>query len=343
MRRRRFIVFTAMFALIACPVPTTASPAIIDSTVRFSVENVNTSLVPCSSDGGRYTVVGNLVAPRGRQAFATRATTLYVSGSGGASTWHFPLDGYDYAAEQARKGLVSVAIDLLGYGGSGIPNGNDICFGSLADVVHQVIGHLRRGDYQADGTKPVAFEHVALAGHSGGGTIVEIESYSFHDIDALIVASYQDYGFGVDGYPFAGQFGAKCAAGGEPKWAGAADGYAFLFKSQVSYLFFNADQAAIDAFDSRYERDNCGAASSFGQAIAMNEEGVATLSVPVLLVFGDHDIWPPLSPELQRARFRSSSDVSLVTIQNAGHMLMLQRTAPGFRSVMSSWLKERGF
>lgn len=40
--------------------------------------------------------------------------------------------------------------------------------------------------------------------------------------------------------------------------------------------------------------------------------------------------------------FTGSDDVTLVEIDNAGHTLFLQRTAPELRRALSGWLRARG-
>jgi hypothetical protein len=130
--------------------PKPARPSgVVDLPVSFKVENVNRSKVPCLSYGREYTVRGHLVAPGSTlTSAAPRAVTIYLHGTTvGEPTWRFKaVAGYDYAYEQARAGHASVTIDQLGYGASDIPNGNQICTGSQADIVHQIVGKLRSGD-----------------------------------------------------------------------------------------------------------------------------------------------------------------------------------------------------
>lgn len=68
----------------------------------------------------------------------------------------------------------------------------DICFGSRADVAHQIVQQLRSGKYTTDGATSLAFPQIVLAGHSVGGLIAQAEAYTFGDIDGLVVLSYSD-------------------------------------------------------------------------------------------------------------------------------------------------------
>jgi hypothetical protein len=41
--------------------------------------------------------------------------------------------------------------------------------------------------------------------------------------------------------------------------------------------------------------------------------------------------------------YTASPEVTLIEIENAGHTLMLQRTAEEFRTKLSTWLKAHGY
>src|SRR5919204_5206502 len=149
-----------------------ASPRdIVDVPVSFQVQNTNTSRDPCPSDGKSYVVRGDLTGPRAAiEGPAPRAATLYYEGfDTGEWMWRFRLvPGYDYVAQMARLGNVSVTVDQVGYGASGHPPGNDTCIGAQADIAHQIIGQLRSGTYSAEGTSPVKFKKIVLGAHDVG-------------------------------------------------------------------------------------------------------------------------------------------------------------------------------
>ncbi len=54
------------------------------------------------------------------------------------------------------------------YGASDKPIGQEVCFGSRADIAHQMVQQLRSGKYTTDGAASAAFTKVVPAGHSGG-------------------------------------------------------------------------------------------------------------------------------------------------------------------------------
>ena len=314
---------------------------IVDVAVNFTVDNVNRSLVPCPTDGKRYTLSGHIVGPAAAMNDGA-AATLYLHGSSVPEpTWRMPIPGYDYGYEQAQLGHISVTLDRLSYGSSPTPNGHLTCFGGHADITHQIISQLRAGSYGSP--SPIRFARIALAGHSAGQEIAEIAAYSFGDIDALLVGGWGDTSFSVNDLQILLPTILKCVTGGEPKRPGEPGGYAYTFEDRVpELLFHNAEEHVIDAYVARHERDACDPSVAYAQAI--NALTVSRVDVPVLIFFGLNDaLWPPPAGERQRSLFTGSNDVTLLEIPETGHMMMLEQTAPTFRASLSDWLRARGF
>lgn len=364
----RKMLFIAILATILPLIPAPAGAQndehrghgpIVERTVSFEVINQNRSATAslCQGDGKTYTVRGSLVGPAGVQAGRIDSVTLYIHGSGDASTWHFTaVPGVDHITEMARMGHASVFIHSLGFGSSDPVDGNALCFGTLADHTHQVIEQLRAGSYLAGRVLGPAFERVVLAGHSGGAIVAELEAVSFHDADALIVSGWTDYPVPVtlaEDPPGPFFYGAvaglarRCATAPESKEPGGPGGWAFLFttRNEVEILMPNIDPVVLDAFMELYEQDPCGFAVDFAAAIAANIALSPTVAVPVLLAYGDRDpVATVTQVELQRARYAvGNDDVSAQIVPHMGHEVMLERPAPVFRAGLSSWLKARGF
>src|SRR2546423_2102188 len=207
-----------------------SSRDIVDVPVSFVVLSTDTSRPPCPSDGKEYIARGHLTGPRAAiDGPASRAVTLYYAGfDAGEWNWRFKaVPGYDYAAELAKLGHGSVTIDQVGYGASDHPQGNDTCVGAQADIAHQIIGQLRSGAYRAEGHSPVAFSRVVFGAHDIGGAMAELEAYSYHDIDGLMVFTFQNQGFTPFVLGIAANASARCAAGGEPAYPGGPGGYVY--------------------------------------------------------------------------------------------------------------------
>jgi pimeloyl-ACP methyl ester carboxylesterase len=327
------------------------SATVIKRPVTFDVLNVNGTSLACPSDAAPYEVHGYLIAPASKLGSSSssrrRAVTLYLHDfSLGAFFWNFSaVPRYDYAARMARAGHASVVIDRLGYGSSGLPEGDETCLGAQADIAHQVIGMLRMGDYAIEGLTPVRFDRVALAGHSVGGLIANLEAYSFNDVDGLVVVGYTPQ---VTQQAFQEFYVNRtvCEAGGERAHVGGPGGYAYFGQTTTAFRaksFHRAEPAVMDLATRLRARDPCGDTRSIVDALVLDVKSLSRIQAPVLVVCGREDAVTPdfACPYLKR-RYDRSGDVSLVFIPRSGHALPLERAAPSFRSRVSRWLDAHG-
>lgn len=316
--------------------------------VEFTVVNQNRSPVACPADGRSYTVRGHLVAPP-RALARPDSVGLYVHGATlGEFNWRFKdVPGYDTMAELAALGHTSISIDRLGFDSSDHPVGKQMCLGSEADVVAQVIDDLKAGTYRVGKKRGPSFRRVALVGYSAGGAIAEIVGHSFGNADALGVVAWVDRLSPVH-LRLAPDVATLCLTGGEPVEDDGTGpgGYAFSWPSwedQHRDAFDNTEQAVLDAVGSRLNRDPCGYAESLSSAMLVNNVRLSLIDDPVLIVYADRDRIAP-RPSVGAAEERiGSSDVTVATISDAGHTVMLQRSAPEFRSVLHRWLDAHGF
>lgn len=352
---RRYGVVAGFFAVVALVAalllyPTAAVATTTSVPVTFTVTNVNRSGVPCLTDGRTYRVSGRLVAPAGLlSAPGPHSVTLFVHGLGfGRFFWDFSsVAGYDLSAGLAGAGAghASVVIDRLGYGSSDHPLGYLSCVGGQADIAHQIVSQLRSGGYQAGGSSGPAFARVALAGHSAGGLIAQVEAYSFHDIDALAVMSWADTGSSQRAVLEFAKTGVACLAGGNARPGGPA-GYANFGQTAgdfVAVMFHNADPAVIAATVAQRQPDPCGDTASVVQSLVVDVLRVPTISVPVFLAYGDSDaLFPPPAGNQQRMMYRGTRDVTFLSLTNTGHAVTLERSAPILASNMAGWLQAHG-
>jgi pimeloyl-ACP methyl ester carboxylesterase len=331
----------------ARPAAKTPAPAVSEIPVVFTVRNTNTSNTSCPADGKTYEIRGHLVGPAARLASATpQGAALYVHGLGyGEFFWRFKgVPGYDYAgAQAAQAGLVSVTIDRLGYGASGRPDGNQVCYGSEGDYLHQIVTQLRSGAYATPGRTAAAprFSKLALVGHSAGGFMVEAEAASFKDVDALILAGFGNTGPGLPAYAAFGRATLDCNLTPLP------GNYAFFGKTDADFKaahFANADPAVVDAVTAMRAPDPCGDFAGAPASIVADVLGANSIKGPVLIVDGADDaLFPPPAGDNEKLLFTGNPDVTLVTLPGTGHAVTLGRTAPRFRSVVGDWLRGHGF
>jgi pimeloyl-ACP methyl ester carboxylesterase len=262
--------------------------------------------------------------------------TLYLFGyEAGEWNWDLKVAGYDYAAEMARSGQVSLTVDQLGYGASGHPNGNDMCMGSQADIAHQIVSQLRNGRYTMGGRPAIAFRSVTLAGHDVGGQIAEIEAYSYKDIDGLILVTWADQGQ----TPWIIQRSSQAGLDWCPQ---TPSGYVHFISEQEfrDLLFFDAERRVVDASNRLRNPNPCGMIGSAGPSVAFDKIRTSEVRVPVLIVFGADDtlVWTRQGQEQQQNNFTGTNDKTTAFVPDAGHFPMLEKTAPAFRSVVSRWL-----
>ncbi len=280
---------------------------IVELPVAFNISNTNTSGLPCPSDGAAYVVRGYLY---GAEAALSRsgapALTVYLYGfDEGSWVWRMDLAGYHHGAEMAAAGHVSLVLDLLGYDSSDHPDGFQACWGSQADVIHQIIGQLRGGDYSLLGRTPIAFSRIALAGTDIGGAIAQIEAYSYKDLDALIVMIWADQGFTPYLFSLIPEAIRLCGTGGEPAEPaedGSPGGYFRLGGSDEEYRrneFPNVADEVGDAILRLRNRNPCGYALSAFPAIATDPARLGEIEIPVLLLY-------PTSSRSFRARAASN-------------------------------------
>ena len=312
-----------------------AAGGVVDVPVTFRVVNQNRSRVACAADDAEYEIRGHLVAPRSALSGpGGRSVTIYMHGIGWThGYWHFTaVPGYDYATEMARAGHASLVYDQIGYGASGRPDPNAVCYGGEADIASQIGDQLRKGAYGGP-----SFDRVALASHSVMGLASEPEAYSFKDMDAFVVTSWADQGFTQKFRDAARHAQLSCAQ---------ADHAEFSAEVFADAYFANADPAVVEAAarDLRVPVP-CGEPDSAFQAIGANVASLQEVTIPVLLVYGTQDelLGQPGAGENQARLFAGTEDLTLKFVEGSGHALALERTAPAYRAVMSGWLSAHGF
>lgn len=326
--------------------PASAAPSrspVVVVPVSFSVKNTNNTLVACSSDGKDYTVRGHIVAPRSALEHPTAATLYLHAVTWGEYYFSFKgVPGYDFATQLAERGHTSVIVDRLGYGASDKPPGEATCFGSEADVAHQMVQALRHGTYRTGTGEPARFGRVNIGGSSVGGLTSHIEAYTFKDVDAVINMSWGD----VAATPFTLQELAdvlgRCLRGGD---AGAPASYAAFFKNSRDAFYFHSATPDVRAAVPALHPDPCGQLQSIPAAVATDVALLGTIDVPVQVIFGDADAVfgpQPLAAAQQAARYLGSPKVTTTIVPEASHYPLVE--ADHLRAVdgVDAFLTENG-
>ncbi len=327
-------------------------PAFVELPVSFEVRNVNRTAIPCEADGRTYTLEGVMTVPvAALKGDDYDAVTLVVHGLGyGAFFSNFEeVEGYDFAAKAVRAGNVTVAIDRLGYGDSPQPDGFGICFGSHADMAHQVVDQLRSGAYRAGSIDAPAFDSVVLAGHSVGGLIAEATAYTFDNVDGLVVLSWSDVVMSELAMDYAARAVEECETTGGKTSEEGAPGYVAYGATELDFVIghFATGHAPPEVITTTAERRNinpCGDLLSFGAAVETNLANVGRIDVPVLVLTGllDNFFPAPASVRQQTPLYTGTDDVTGVVLPATGHALTLHDTRNLFAADVKDWLRERG-
>ena len=337
----------------AGPAPAAGSTQIVSIPVSFTVHNTNRTTVACPSDGKTYTIKGHITGTKASLAAPT-ATTLYLHAvTQGEFYWTFNgVPGYNVANQQAANGHVSVTIDRLGYGASDKPPGLDSCFGSQADTAHQVVQALRTGSYKIGTGTPKAFGKVFLAGHSAGGLIATIESYTFRDIDGLINFGWSDTTTSAFLTTQLSKTEARCVTnalgvGGilSPIGLGSTSTPKNYepFGDDVAGILFHSATPQVRAAVPAPNPDPCGDLLSIPAALVADSVGVSTDTAPVLVIGGANDaLFPPPDLKLQADRYLASPSVTFQQFDNTAHGFNYEATHLDQVALVSSWLAVRG-
>jgi pimeloyl-ACP methyl ester carboxylesterase len=190
------------------------------------------------------------------------------------------------------------------------------------------------------------FRRVALVGHSLSGAIAQVEAYSYGDVDALGVLSWEDNGTTQRTSTSFTEANAMCGAGGQPAEGGGPGGYAYFGQTEDDYraeLYHDADPSVVTATLPLRNLNPCGDLESALTAITVDQQRLADIHVPVIVAAGKNDaVCSEDGARQQRDLYTGSPDASLVLIDDMGHALTLERRRSVFRDAMAAWLDHHG-
>jgi len=336
LRTRALLLALVLGTLVALPaIATSASAAkpskhrgerVVSRAVVIPVRNTDATSAPCVADGRTYELRGRLVgtrdAVRGR-AGAQRMNLLVHDFGTGGWFWHLrERPAYDYATRLAERGELSLVLDRLGYDGSPLADGRDTCLGAQADLLHQVVQHVRSGSYSFAGDRgkdPAHAAHVVLHGHGVGAALAQLEAGTFDDVDGLVLMSWP-----ASGAARTAQTAACLGGAGYASYGGTDE--------QWRSLLFRTAPAALQASATRLRNaDPCGDVTSLGTTLLAARLAARRVDVPVLLLSGDGAGPAPSYP----------ADVAVTahTVAGAGDALPLEASAPATRGLVLDWLR----
>src|SRR5215212_5612861 len=251
--------------------------------------------------------------------------------------WDVPeINGHEYsfARYMAGRKYAVLAIDQLGTGESGKPNGDMLTLDQTASAIHQVITQMRSGSNAAG----YAFERVVTVGHSLGSINAFYEQGTYNDADAVVTTGMGHVPHVV---PVPAEFIAALlqfeyiAVPGELRPA----------------LFYYVPGADPDVI--QYDRDQLADLLPRAQLVtgilaAFQFDAAAlrfgSVDGPVLVQLGEFDgLFPSSLADGEAAYFAGTSDVTVQSLAGVGHDCNTHfRNHEGWR-LMDDWLRSKGF
>lgn len=328
-------------ALTASPAGASAAHRAVSRPVVFRLVDNNSTAVACTADGAAHPVRGRLVGPPkvvAGHAGPLRINVLVHDEGTGAWFWNLRSHAaYDYARQLARRGETSLVLDRLGYGASPLADGRSTCLGAQADMLHQVVQHLRSGQYAfTDGRGGIApgAAHVVTQGHGLGAAIAQVEAATFDDVDGLVLMSWTDRGNTATARRLVADQSSACLSGAARTTYAPVTADAATFRQA---FFASAPERVQLAAAARRARVPCGDVGSVSPMVLASNTAAGEVDAPVLLLFGSKDaLNRPDARADQAASYPTR--VTTRTFAGAGSALPLERPR-AVRSAVLAWLR----
>ena len=144
--------------------------------------------VPANVIGQRLTMHGVLCPARGVPLHMVQV--LVPGASYSHIYWDFPYrpERYNFRRAMNSAGFDTLTIDRVGTGQSSRPLSATVTVDLQAEVIHEVVQALRRGDL---GDAPA--RKVILGGHSLGSVIAIGEASVYHDVDGVLLTGFSHH------------------------------------------------------------------------------------------------------------------------------------------------------
>jgi pimeloyl-ACP methyl ester carboxylesterase len=284
-------------------------------------------------------------------ALCEPAVAFFCVPGGGLNRSYFDLPveddaSFSFAAQMASRGMITVAIDPLGVGGSSRPLAGfefvpDVATAALAPVHRFISAELLAGTLAP--LLPALPDLLCIGvGHSLGGMLTLMQQAQFHSYDALVLL-----GFGPVGMPEVLNEEAKALAykpqeirKNVVRLAQAFHGEPYpevkAYGRGREIFGGGADPRAMNAL--RAVRDRLPATiSMFALIPGSCAPEAEQIEVPLLLAVGDRDMCGP--PHELPASFPGSSDVTLLRLANTGHSHFVFPSAPELFARLARWVE----
>jgi alpha-beta hydrolase superfamily lysophospholipase len=220
--------------------------------------------------------------------------------------------GYSAAQYFARRGAVVVAADHLGTGESTRPrDGGRVTLEAMAAANASLVAILRerlaRGELSAD-LPPLPNVFTVGCGHSLGGYLAQVQQADFGGYDAVAIL----------GATCQAMRGVDDAGRGERELLPTDEAGYFLMPRRQNHQAFYHPDVPPDVIAADDQSLSALPSGMMGVGVpGRTTEHAGRITVPVFLAFGSVDLSP--NPYREPEFYRSSSDVTLYLLPDAGH------------------------
>ena len=237
------------------------------------------------------------------------------------------------ARDAAEEGWVAIALDRLGTGESSKPAAASVTTAVHVASIDQFVDDVDREYDQLP---------IVLVGHSYGSVVAAGVAAESDTVDALVVTGfmYRQTPPSFEGFP------ELVAAATDPVLRGEdslPEDYLTTAPGSRSFFYYapNADQEVIDEDEQTKQTTTAAEGPGFG---AEFETGAfaSKVRVPVLVVVGEFDYLyagndPAAFEPDQKRTFGLAPSVDAVLVEDAAHVLALQRNAAETSALINRW------
>ncbi|WP_218026760.1 alpha/beta hydrolase [Nocardia inohanensis] len=297
--------------------------------------------IPVTVAGAAHTVYGRLCNPAGGPSAALQV--LVHGATYDHFYWDLPgFDGrYSYVRRASEAGYSTLAIDRIGSGRSSRPPATEVTALSNAEVLHQVVRAMRRGEVSDP------WKYVVTVGHSFGTVVTDVEAATYRDVDAVIATGW----LSRPGLLTSMDLITRQQAGTD----GALPAGYFTMRPNGREMFMAAGH---------YEPQVLTAVEALGGTITLGETATPMtaplvqagnpIAVPTLLVLGEYDPFFCTPPEHQpctaagvltseRPFFTDAAQPAVHVQPGAGHSIAHETNAQDGFDAMLAWMRNRAF
>jgi pimeloyl-ACP methyl ester carboxylesterase len=260
--------------------------------------------------------------------------------------WDFPYqpETYSYVRWAERRGLATLVIDQLGAGESSRPPGEKVTNQKIAEALHGLVRAVRGG-----GIAGHRFERVVLIGHSAGSLASGMESFTYNDVDAVVLT-------GILGPNGSGVVNNEPRVNGvyvpastdavlrdRPEMADTE--YQTIlpqFRIPLFYRVPPADPSFIVVDETLKNTQANGQWATYGDAA----EACGKLRCPTLVVNGQYDAFHfnpetenDITPAIERAKAQASANYTFAPlVKDMGHNLNQHPDAHSVYATIADWI-----